>query len=200
VPSVSHLAPTHLGLDVHKDTISVAILGPDRDGPAVDRIPHDEPSVRRLVGRLGDPRLLRACYQHRPDRLRAGRLLLGMHVRCEVIAPSLIPKARATRPETDRRDCRRLARLHRAGELVAIGIPTPAEEAVRDLCRARADLVQDRTRARHRLGKFLLRHGRPWRGGNAWTLTHQRRAAGPALRGARAGRHLRALPGRAGGS
>jgi transposase len=97
-----------------------------------------------------------------------------MHVRCEVIAPSLIPKARATRPETDRRDCRRLARLHRAGELVAIGIPTPAEEAVRDLCRARADLVQDRTRARHWLGKFLLRHGRPWRGGNAWTLTHER--------------------------
>jgi transposase len=45
---------------------------------------------------------------------------------------------------------------------------------VRDLCRARADLVQDRTRARHRLGKFLLRHGRPWRGGNAWTLTHER--------------------------
>ena len=74
-----------------------------------------------------------------------------MHVRCEVIAPSLIPKAPATRPETDRRDARRLARLHRAGELVAIRIPTVAEEAVRDLCRARADLVQDRTRARHRL-------------------------------------------------
>jgi len=72
VPSVSHLAPTHLGLDVHKDTISVAILAPDRDGPDVERITHDEASVRRLVGRLGDPRLLRACYQHRPDRLRAG--------------------------------------------------------------------------------------------------------------------------------
>jgi transposase len=67
-----------------------------------------------------------------------------------------------------------LARLHRAGELVAIRIPTVAEEAVRDLCRARADMVQDRTRARHRLSKFLLRHGRPWRGGNAWTLTHER--------------------------
>ena len=56
---------------------------------------------------------------------------------------------------------------------MAIRIPTPAEEAVRDLCRARADLVEDRTRARHRLSKFLLRHGRPWRGGNAWTLTHE---------------------------
>ena len=174
MPSVSHLAMTHLGLDVHKDTISVAILAPDRDGPDVDRIPHDEASVRRLVGRLGNPRLLRACYEAGPTGFELARLLATMHVRCEVIAPSLIPKAPGDKVKTDRRDCRRLARLHRAGELVAIRIPTPAEEAVRDLCRARADLVEDRTRARHRLSKFLLRHGRPWRGGNAWTLTHER--------------------------
>ena len=172
--SVSHLAPTHLGLDVHKDTISVAILAPDRDGPDVERIPHDEASVRRLVGRLGDPRWLRACYEAGPTGYDLARLLSSVGVGCEVIAPSLIPKAPGDRVKTDRRDCRRLARLHRAGELVAIRIPTPAEEAVRDLCRARADLVEDRTRARHRLSKFLLRHGRPWRGGNAWTLTHER--------------------------
>ena len=97
-----------------------------------------------------------------------------MDVRCEVIAPSLIPKAPGDKVKTDRRDCRRLARLHRAGELVAIRVPTVQEEAVRDLCRARADMVEDRTRARHRLGKFLLCHGRPWRGGNAWTMTHER--------------------------
>jgi transposase len=174
VPSVSHLAPTHLGLDVHKDTISVAILAPDRDGPDVERIPHDEASVRRLVGRLGDPRWLRACYEAGPTGYELARLLERMHVRCEVIAPSLIPKAPGDRVKTDRRDCRRLGRLHRAGELVAIRIPTTQEEAVRDLCRARADMVEDRTRARHRLSKFLLRHGRPWRGGNAWTLTHER--------------------------
>jgi hypothetical protein len=66
------------------------------------------------------------------------------------------------------------AQLYRAGELVAIRIPSVQEEAVRNLCRARADMVADRTLARHRLGKFLLRHGRAWRGGNAWTLTHQR--------------------------
>jgi transposase len=174
VPSVSHLGPTHLGLDVHKDTISVAILALDRDGPDVERIAHDEASVRRLVGRLGDPRWLRACYEAGPTGYELTRLLAGMGVRCEVIAPSLIPKAPGDRVKTDRRDCRRLARLHRAGELVAIRIPSVQEEAVRDLCRARADLVQDRTRARHRLSKFLLRHGRPWRGGNAWTLTHER--------------------------
>jgi transposase len=109
-----------------------------------------------------------------PTGYELARLLQRMHVRCEVIAPSLIPRPPATRPETDRWDCRRLARLHRAGELVAIRIPTIQEEAVRDLCRARADMVEDRTRARHRLSKFLLRHGRPRRGGNAWTLTHER--------------------------
>jgi transposase len=174
VPSVSHLALTHLGLDVHKDTISVAILTPDRDGPDVDRIPHDEPSVRRLVGRFPDPRWLRACYEAGPTGYELARLLHSMGVRCEVIAPSLIPKAPGDKVKTDRRDCRRLARLHRAGELVAIRIPSVQEEAVRDLCRARADMVEDRTRARHRLSKFLLRHGRPWRGGNAWTLTHER--------------------------
>jgi transposase len=174
VPSVSHLAVTHLGLDVHKDTISVAMLAPGCDGPAVDRIPHDEASVRRLIGRLGNPRLLRACYEAGPTGFELARQLDSMGVRCEVIAPSLIPKAPGDKVKTDRRDCRRLARLHRAGELVAIRIPTVQEEAVRDLCRARADLVEDRTRARHRLSKFLLRHGRPWRGGNAWTLTHER--------------------------
>jgi transposase len=91
-----------------------------------------------------------------------------------VIAPSLIPKAPGDRVKTDKRDCRRLARLHRASELVAIRIPSPAEEAVRDLCRTRGDMVEDRMRARHRLSKFLLRHGRVWRGGKAWTLAHER--------------------------
>src|SRR5829696_10552777 len=93
VPSVSHLGQIHLGLDVHKDTISMAILAPDRDGPDVERIPHDEASVRRLVGRLGDPRWLRACYEAGPTGYELARLLAGMGVRCEVIAPSLIHKA-----------------------------------------------------------------------------------------------------------
>jgi len=72
----------------------------------------------------------------------------------------------------DRRDARRLARLFRAGELVSIHVPTAAEEAVRDLCRARADLLDDRRRARLRLGAFLLRHNLIYRG-QAWTVTHQ---------------------------
>ena len=96
---------------------------------------------------------------------------LGVH--CEVIAPSLIPARPGDRVKTDRRDATRLALLFRAGQLSTVRVPTVAEEAVRDLCRARADMVIDQTRARHRLGKFLLRHGRVWRGGRNWTLGHR---------------------------
>jgi transposase len=173
VASVSQLAPIHLGLDVHKDTIAVGILGPDQQVPDVERITHDEASVRRLIGRFDDPRRLRACYEAGPTGFELARLLHRMGVRCEVIAPSLIPRAPGDKVKTDRRDCRRLARLYRAGELVGVRIPTPAEEAVRDLCRTRADMVEDLTRARNRLGKFLLRHGRPWRGGSTRTHAYQ---------------------------
>ena len=171
--SISRGVPIHLGLDVHKDTISVGILPPDQQVPDVERITHDEASIRRLVARFADPGGLRACYEAGPTGFELARLLASMGVGCDVIAPSLIPKAPGDKVKTDRRDCRRLARLHRAGELVAIRIPTVQEEAVRDLCRTRADMVQDLTRARNRLGKFLLRHGRVWRGGATWTLKHQ---------------------------
>jgi transposase len=166
--------PIHLGLDVSKDKIAVGILRPDEVSPDAEMIFNDEPSIRRLIGRFPDPCLLRACYEAGPTGYGLHRLLASMGVCCEVVAPSLIPKAPGDRVKTDRRDCRRLARLHRAGELTAIRVPTEAEEAVRDLCRARADLISDRTRTRHRLSKFLLRHDRIWRDGEAWTARHER--------------------------
>ena len=79
------------------------------------------------------------------------RLLTSLGVKCEVIAPALVPKKPGDRVKTDRRDCRRLARLYRAGELTAIRVSSVAEEGVRDLCRARHDIVQDQRRARRRL-------------------------------------------------
>jgi transposase len=163
---------TVLGLDVHKNTISAGVLGPGHDVAVVDKISADEESVRRFVGRFEEPLKLWACYEAGPTGYELARLLRSMGVRCQVIAPSLIPTAPGNRIKTDKRDCRRLAALLRAGQLTAIRVPTVAEEAVRDLCRARADMVIDRTRARHRLGKFLLRHGRVWRGGDNWTLKH----------------------------
>jgi transposase len=168
--------PIHLGL--HKDSISVGILYPGGEAPLVEQILADEESVRRLVGRFPDPGRLRACYEAGPTGYELHRLLAGLGVDTVVVAPSLIPRAPGDRVKTDRRDAVNLARLHRAGQLVAIAAPSPAEEAVRDLCRARGDLVADLTRARHRLGAFLLRHGRVWRGGDAWTLKHQAWLAG----------------------
>jgi len=160
-------------MDVSKDSISVAVLHPDRDLAVVDKIPSDAESVRRLVKRVGRPAGLWACYEAGPTGYDLYRLLTKMGVRCDVVAPSLVPKGRGDRVKTDKRDARRLAGLHRAGELTAIAVPSPAQEAVRDLCRTRGDMVEDLTRARHRLSKFLLRHSRIWRGGSAWTFRHE---------------------------
>ena len=173
MPSFTHPDTVYLGMDVHKDSISVGILNPGHERPDVEKIFHDEESVRRLIDRFSDRSLLRSCYEAGPTGYDLARLLKSLGVRCEVIAPSMIPKAAGDKVKTDARDCRRLARLHRAGELVAIRIPTPREEAVRDLCRARGDMVEDLTRARNRLTKFLLRHSRVWRGGSNWTVKHE---------------------------
>lgn len=162
----------HLGMDTSKDKIAVGILRWDEASPDVEIIFNDEASIRRLINRFPVPGQLRVCYEAGPLGFELHRLLTSMGVACDVVAPSLIPTAPGDRVKTDRRDSKRLARLHRAGELVAIRVPTPAEEAVRDLCRAQADLVDDRTRTRHRLSKFLLRHDRIWRGGEAWTGKH----------------------------
>jgi Transposase len=135
--SVTQHGPIPLGLDVHKNSISVAVLAWGQDTAEVDKICHDEPSVRRLIARFDDPAQLRACYEAGPTGYELQRLLAGMRVRCDVVAPALIPRAPGDRVKTDRRDARRLARLHRAGELVAIRVPSVVEEAVRDLGRAR---------------------------------------------------------------
>lgn len=161
-----------LAMDVHKNTISAGVLEPGWESPAMDKIASDEGSVRRLVGRFPDPGGVWACYEAGPTGYELQRLLTNMGVRAWVIAPSMIPVAPGERVKTDRRDARRMALLMRGGQLTPVRVPTPAEEAVRDLCRARADMVIDRTRARHRLGKFLLRHGRVWRDGANWTLKH----------------------------
>ena len=172
--SIAHRGFVHLGMDVSKDSIAVAVLSPDRDTAEVDKIFHDADSVRRLVKRLGKPKGIWACYEAGPTGYDLQRLLTSMGVRCDVVAPSLIPKGSGDRVKTDRRDARRLAGLHRAGELTPVAIPTPAQEGVRDLCRTRGDMVQDLTRARNRLSGFLLRHSVVWRGGSPWTERHRR--------------------------
>ena len=162
-----------LAMDVHKNTISAALLEPDSIRPVIDKISTDDESIRRLIGRFEAPGRVWACYEAGPTGYELSRTLRRAGVRCEVIAPSLIPARPGDRVKTDRRDAARMALLFRAGQLSSVRVPSVAEEAVRDLCRARADMVIDQTRARHRLGKFLLRHGRVWRGGANWTLKHE---------------------------
>jgi len=173
MPSVTSPAGAiHLGMDTSKNTIVVGVLMPGEEIPAVDRIFNDEDPVRRLVGRFPDPGLLRACYEAGPGGYDLHRLLASMGVACEVVAPSLIPKGGSDRVKTDKRDAVRLARLHRAGELTPIRVPSPAEEAVRDLTRVRAAVLADRKRAQQRLTAMLMRHGRVWRN-TYWTQAHR---------------------------
>lgn len=179
--SLAHRGFVHLGMDVSKDSISVAILHPDRDVAVTDKISSDTESVRRLIKRVGRPSGIWACYEAGPTGYDLYRLLTSMKVRCDVVAPSLVPKGRGDRVKTDKWDSRRLAGLHRAGELTAIAVPSPAQEAVRDLCRTRGDMVEDLTRARNRLTKFLLRHSMIYRGGSNWTIRHERWLSGLAF-------------------
>src|SRR5438874_3797127 len=107
-------------------------------------------------------------------RFRAGATLRATGVECEVVAPSMTPKRSGDRVKTDRRDARKLARLLRAGELTSVYIPEATDEAIRDLCRARSDAVDDRRRSRHRLKGFLLRHGYHYQGKTSWSAAHER--------------------------
>jgi transposase len=117
------------------------------------------PEIRKLIKRLEPISTLRVCYEAGPTGYVLYWQLTQMKVRCEVIAPSLIPVKASDRVKTDRRDAEKLARCYRAGDLTPVWVPDAAHEALRDLVRAREDARQDQTRARHRLGKFLLRHG-----------------------------------------
>ena len=163
----------YLGMDTSKNTIVVATLLPGEDSPVTDRIANEEAVIRRLIGRFADRSVLRCCYEAGPGGYELYRLLASMGVACDVVAPSLVPKGGSDKVKTDRRDSRRLARLHRAGELTAVRVPSPAEEAVRDLVRARDGLLADRKRAQQRLTAVLMRHGRIWRGGSYWTAAHR---------------------------
>lgn len=162
-----------LGLDVHAETIAVAIAEPDGEVRSLGIIPNREESIRKLVKRLGPPEQLRACYEAGPTGYVVYWQLSSMGVKCEVVAPTLVPVKAGDRVKTDRRDARKLAQSYRAGDLTPVWVPDEAHEALRDLVRAREAAKQDQLRARHRLSKFLLRHGRrPPTGVKPWTLRY----------------------------
>jgi transposase len=161
-----------VGLDVHAETIAVAVAEAGGEVRSLGVIPNRLESVRKLVRKLGPVEHLRACYEAGPTGYVLYWQLTQLGVSCEVIAPSLVPTKAGDRVKTDRRDAAKLARCHRAGELTAVWVPDADHEALRDLVRAREAAKKDQLKARHRLGKFLLRHGRRPDGIKAWTKSY----------------------------
>lgn len=155
-------ATRFVGLDVHADTIAVAVAENGRDGEvrSLGIVPNRPEAIRKLVHRLGGTKGVKACYEAGPTGYALYWQLQKLGIETEVIAPTLVPVKAGERVKTDRRDAAKLARCYRAGELTPVWVPDPAHEALRDLVRAREAAKKDQLRARHRLSKFLLRNGR----------------------------------------
>src|ERR1700716_415537 len=186
VPSLMHRRRvmadriTYVGLDVHKESIVVAVAAGGLRGEV-----REDGRIAYTAGALGRPMRelrsegvgLRFCYEAGPCGYGIQRHLSAHGHECMVVAPSLIPKRAGDRVKTDRRDAASLARLHRAGELTAVWVPEAGHEAMRDLVRARLDAVHALRRARQQLSGFLLRQGCHY-GRPAWTKLHRRWLAG----------------------
>jgi transposase len=150
-----------VGLDVHAETIAVAVAeGDGGEVRSLGIIANREQSVKKLLGKLGPKETWTACYEAGPTGYALYWQLVRLGCTCEVVAPTLIPVKAGDRVKTDRRDAERLARALRAGDLTAVWVPQESHEALRDLVRAREAAKADQLRARHRVSKYLLRHGR----------------------------------------
>jgi transposase len=170
----------YVGLDVHKDTIAVAVAeGGDRSEVRdYGKIANTPAALKALCIKLArNGGKLRFCYEAGPCGYGIQRQLSAAGHECVVVAPSLIPRKPGDRIKTDRRDAINLAKLHRAGELTSVWIPDPSHEAIRDLVRARLAAVRVLRQARQQLSGFLLRHGHHYNR-PAWTLMHRRWLAG----------------------
>jgi transposase len=159
-----------VGLDVHADSIAIAVAEPGRGQPALlGTIPNDKAKLLKALRRLGR---VKCCYEAGPTGFVLQRDLAAAGFDCVVVAPSLVPAKAGDRVKTDRRDAVKLARFLRSGDLTPIHVPDSATEAMRDLERAREDAVKAERAARHQLSKFLLRHGRRFPGKQHWTKAH----------------------------
>jgi len=166
-----------VGLDVHKDTIDIAVAEPGSDGEVrhVGTIGGElaavERALRKWVSAGREPHVV---YEAGPCGFVLYRHLIQRGIAVQVVAPSSIPRRPGDRVKTDRRDAMMLARLARSGDLQAVVVPDAGDEAVRDLLRARDDVVKAQRTARHQLKALLLRHDIRYTGRTAWTPAHVR--------------------------
>jgi transposase len=154
---MEEVSKIHVGLDVHKDSITAAAAEPGR-APArvVGKLVHDVNKLVKLLAKLGPATRLHVVYEAGPTGYGLMRALRAKGYECEVIAPSQMPKRpAAARVKTDGRDSIDLAECSRAGQLRPVWVPEPADEAIRDLTRAREDAINNRTSARQQLKSFL---------------------------------------------
>jgi len=167
-----HQPTRFVGLDVHADSITVAVAEEGREEARyVGRFPNDLSRLLGVLERVGPRESLSCAYEAGPTGYGLQRALSQAGIDCVVIAPSKTPRGGGDHVKTDRRDALRLAHFLRSGNLVAIRLPDEACEAMRDLLRAREDAKRAQLRARHQLSKFLLRHGRRF-GRSHWTRLH----------------------------
>ncbi|HYT83216.1 MAG TPA: IS110 family transposase [Gemmatimonadales bacterium] len=160
---------TWVGLDVHARKVVAGVLDAGSGELRSLRAPALPVETVEWLRQLSAP--VRVAYEAGPTGYGLARACAAAGIACTVAAPSKIQRAPADRVKTDRRDAERLARLLRLGELVAVRVPEPQEEAARDLVRAREDARGELMRARHRISKLLLRHGLMYET-SAWTLAH----------------------------
>ncbi len=161
-----------VGLDVHKDSVTIAVADQDGGMPhVVATLPNETRLLLKRLRKVAASDQLRCCYEAGPTGFGLCRALQDAGLWCIVVAPSLVPKQAGVRIKTDRRDAVRLARFLRSGDLTEVHVPDEQTEAMRDLERAREDAKRAERTARHHLAKFLLRHGRKY-SGKSWTATH----------------------------
>lgn len=165
-----------MGLDVHKETIAVAVAWPGREEPVYrGELRNERQAVLKLIGRMSPHgEVVSFCYEAGPCGYGLYRTMVETGHACAVVAPALIPRQAGERVKTDRRDALSLARLPRAGELTAVWVPGEEQEVMRDLTRAREDMKAMELKAYQRLGAFLLRHEHVYAGKSRWTQAHFR--------------------------
>lgn len=163
----------YVGLDVHKDTIVMAVAEAGTQPAEIyATLANDPAAVLSRLRKLGPLGSMVVCYEAGPTGYELYRFLNAAGVRCHVIAPSMVPTQNGNRVKTDRRDARRLAHFLRSGDLTVVWVPDEHTESLRDLSRSRDDAKRAERTARHQLSKFLLRKGCRFEWKSHWTLAH----------------------------